>query len=87
MTDSERFYNTVVDFFEDAEERAEVNELLMWWNQYTHTLLVLGSTLILSHSQIFPGYSSARPTISKDSALARLKAKRSALRALGNSDT
>lgn len=33
-------------------------------------------------SHVFPAYSSARQSISKDSALAKLKAKRSALRAL-----
>lgn len=88
MTDSERFYNTVVDFFEDVEERVEVNELLVWWNRYAHTLLALGFMLrIVLCRQIFPAYSSARPAISKDSALAKLKAKRLALRALGASDT
>ena len=35
MTDSERFYNSVLDLFEDIEEAEEVNDLLMWWNRYT----------------------------------------------------
>ena len=33
ITDSERFYNTVLDLFEDVEEREEVNDLLNWWNR------------------------------------------------------
>jgi hypothetical protein len=33
VTDSERFYNTVLDLFDDVEEREEVNELLVWWNR------------------------------------------------------
>jgi hypothetical protein len=34
VTDSERFYNTVLDLFDDAEEQEEVNELQTWWNRY-----------------------------------------------------
>ena len=32
--DSVRFYNTVVTFLEDPDEKEEVNELLTFWNQY-----------------------------------------------------
>lgn len=32
-TDSERFYNSVVELFGDPEETEEVNELLTWWNR------------------------------------------------------
>jgi len=67
VTDSERFYNTVLDLFEDIEERQEVNDLHTWWNR-----------------QIFPSYSSAQRPVSKNSALARIKAKRSELRAIAN---
>lgn len=31
-TDSERFYVSTLEFFEDPEEKAEVDELLNWWN-------------------------------------------------------
>ena len=31
-TDSERFYNSILDLFEDIEEWEEVNDLLTWWN-------------------------------------------------------
>lgn len=32
-TDSERFYNSVVEFLEDPDESVEVRELLIWWNR------------------------------------------------------
>jgi len=80
-TDSERFYNSILDLFEDVEEQAEVNDLLMWWNRYvTLELLLLSlSCLSLLYSQIFPNYSSAKRRICQNSALARIKAKRSEL--------
>ena len=33
MTDSEFFYNLVIDLLEDENEAAEVAEVLQWWNQ------------------------------------------------------
>ncbi|KIJ59508.1 hypothetical protein HYDPIDRAFT_100560 [Hydnomerulius pinastri MD-312] len=33
MTDSERFYCSIVDLLDDPEEKDEVNQLLMWWNR------------------------------------------------------
>jgi hypothetical protein len=33
VTDSERFYNSILDFFDDVEEQQEVEGLLAWWNQ------------------------------------------------------
>jgi hypothetical protein len=32
-TDSETFYTSVLDLFEDDDEKEEVQELLTWWNQ------------------------------------------------------
>ncbi|KAF8240435.1 hypothetical protein L208DRAFT_1539586 [Tricholoma matsutake] len=32
-TDSEQFYNSVLDLFEDVDEQEEVNDLLEWWNR------------------------------------------------------
>jgi len=32
-TDSERFYSSILDLFDDPEEQAEVNDLLVWWNR------------------------------------------------------
>ena len=33
VTDSERFYNSILEYFEDIDEQDEVRELLIWWNQ------------------------------------------------------
>ncbi|KAF9458631.1 hypothetical protein BDZ94DRAFT_1173208, partial [Collybia nuda] len=32
MTDSEHFYNSVLDFLDHPEEKEQVNKLLIWWN-------------------------------------------------------
>jgi hypothetical protein len=32
-TDSERFYNSILDLFDDPDEQEEVNDLTVWWNQ------------------------------------------------------
>jgi len=33
VTDSERFYSSVLDYFEDPDEQEEIRELLVWWNR------------------------------------------------------
>ena len=33
VTDSERFYNSVLELLEDDNEREEVQELMIWWNR------------------------------------------------------
>ena len=33
VTDSERFYNTLLELFNDPDEKQEVDELLVWWNR------------------------------------------------------
>jgi len=38
VTDSERFYGSILDLLDDADEQEEVNDLLMWWNRYVVTL-------------------------------------------------
>ena len=35
-TDSERFYNTVLDFLDNPDKKPNVNELLDWWNWSVH---------------------------------------------------
>ena len=32
-TDTETFYNSVMDYFEDPDEEEGVQELLVWWNR------------------------------------------------------
>ncbi|KAG2103042.1 hypothetical protein BD769DRAFT_1630920 [Suillus cothurnatus] len=33
FTDSERFYNSILDVFEDPDEKQEVDNLVVWWNR------------------------------------------------------
>jgi hypothetical protein len=33
VTDSERFYHSILGYFEDDEEQQEVEDLLVWWNR------------------------------------------------------
>ena len=37
-TDSERFYDSVLEYFEDVDEKEGVDELLVWWNRYVRFL-------------------------------------------------
>ena len=32
VTDSEHFYNSIVELLDDPEEREEVDQLMAWWN-------------------------------------------------------
>ncbi|EGO02678.1 hypothetical protein SERLA73DRAFT_47713 [Serpula lacrymans var. lacrymans S7.3] len=34
VTDSESFYNSILNLFDDLDKIEEVLELLIWWNQY-----------------------------------------------------
>ena len=33
VTDSEQFYNSLLELFEDLDEKQEVDEVLVWWNR------------------------------------------------------
>ena len=33
VTDSERFYSSILELLEDLEEKDEVNQLMTWWNR------------------------------------------------------
>ena len=57
VTDSEKFYNLILDLFEDTEEKEEVDNLLMWWNRYMLILAFLApiSPCIAHHlDRFFP---------------------------------
>ncbi|KJA23573.1 hypothetical protein HYPSUDRAFT_137585 [Hypholoma sublateritium FD-334 SS-4] len=71
VTDSERFYNSILEYLEDPDEADDVNHLMIWWNR-----------------QVFPNYIPNSRPVSKNSALARIKAKRAVAKqaALGNID-
>lgn len=73
-TDSERFYDSVIEIFEDPDERLEVNDLLIWWNRYDYwsvdcELLWRSWTCRV----IFPQYSSAKRPPPKNSALSKIR--------------
>ena len=33
VTDSERFYSSIVELLNDPDEMEEVDQLMMWWNR------------------------------------------------------
>ncbi|KAH6897576.1 hypothetical protein BKA70DRAFT_1116126 [Coprinopsis sp. MPI-PUGE-AT-0042] len=41
QTDSERFYNSILNLLEDPEELAEVKQLLSWWDRYVLLLIAI----------------------------------------------
>jgi hypothetical protein len=47
VTNSERFYNTVLDLLEDVDEMEEVAELMTWWNRYASPTSFQCSTFTL----------------------------------------
>ena len=55
VTDSERFYSSVLDYFEDVDEQDEVRELLIWWNR---------SVLIMTFS-VYPRFANNIPYAGK----------------------
>ncbi|KAG6913352.1 hypothetical protein DXG01_007502, partial [Tephrocybe rancida] len=66
MTDSEQFYNSVLEAFMDLDESDEVVKLLEWWNRQ----------IFPGHSVI------SERIVNKDSALARIKARHTQRKAL-----
>ncbi|KJA12894.1 hypothetical protein HYPSUDRAFT_107432, partial [Hypholoma sublateritium FD-334 SS-4] len=59
VTDSERFYSSLLDMLQEPDEVAEINALLAWWNRH-----------------VFPNYTVNSRPVSKNSVLAKIKAKR-----------
>jgi hypothetical protein len=33
VTNSEQFYNSILDIFDDEKEKEEVSDLLAWWDK------------------------------------------------------
>ncbi|TEB22596.1 hypothetical protein FA13DRAFT_1798685 [Coprinellus micaceus] len=64
ITDSEYFYNLVVDLLEDENERTEVGDLLQWWNQTT------------DFRQIFPAQINHSRSVHGDSVIAKIRERR-----------
>lgn len=78
ITDSEGFYNSVLELFYDIEEKQEVDSLLLWWDQWKHfsALMRLERLRWICSRRVFPSASSGQQIRSKNSALARIKEKR-----------
>ncbi|KAI5987823.1 hypothetical protein EDD15DRAFT_2173034 [Pisolithus albus] len=66
ITDSERFYSSIMELLDDPDESDEVDQLITWWNS----------------RQIFPLYTTTERLPSKNSALARIRQKRAAYKEL-----
>ncbi|KAJ3506635.1 hypothetical protein NMY22_g17185 [Coprinellus aureogranulatus] len=67
VTDSEFFYNLIIDLLEDQQEHLEVKDLLKWWN---HVLFQI------SARQIFPAQLAHTRLVHCDSVIAMIKARR-----------
>jgi hypothetical protein len=39
VTDSERFYNSILELLDDPEEKEEVDQLITWWNRWVFHFL------------------------------------------------
>jgi len=76
VTDSETFYSSILDLFDDLEEQEEVKDLLLWWNRYESSVTCADLPHLRCVSQIFPNHIAPRRELAKTSALARIKAKR-----------
>ncbi|KAH6907335.1 hypothetical protein BKA70DRAFT_1104843 [Coprinopsis sp. MPI-PUGE-AT-0042] len=53
ITDSERFYNSIVAFLEDPEEKSDVKKLLAWWDKCALSGFYLSCCLLTSLSDRF----------------------------------
>jgi hypothetical protein len=90
QADSERFYNSILEFLEDEDEETDVVALLEWWNRYFPSVVndkcaILDA--VYNSSQIFPAqYLCGARSLPKSSALAKLRKQRGDRRALGNSN-
>ena len=52
ITDSEYFYQLIVDLLDDPEEAEEVDDLLKWWNQLVFCIILVTPRPVLTHSAI-----------------------------------
>ncbi|KAJ3504855.1 hypothetical protein NMY22_g17779 [Coprinellus aureogranulatus] len=74
-TDSEYFYNLIIDLLEDEKEAVEVADLLKWWNQYLNSPPAYQH--MLTHPrQIFPTQVNHTRTVNGESVIAKIKERR-----------
>ncbi|KAG2092129.1 uncharacterized protein F5147DRAFT_748041 [Suillus discolor] len=52
VTDSERFYNSILDIFEDPDEKQEVDELVVWWNRQIFPLYSTAQRPLVKNSTL-----------------------------------
>lgn len=80
VTDSEFFYNLVIDLLEDEGEHAEVADLMKWWNRLGSLRKCFRTRLLTSasplHSQVFPTHVNHARTVHEDSVIAKIKERR-----------
>ena len=77
VTDSERFYTSVLELFDNPEEQEEVNELLSWWNRRVSKKKILycpPESQCVQQTGLSDAINKSRH-VSKDSVLARIKEK------------
>jgi hypothetical protein len=48
VTDSERFYQSILELFDDIDEQEELRDLLVWWNRYAFAFHRFGSLIDFS---------------------------------------
>ena len=88
VTDSDCFYNSILELFDDIEEQEEVWELIEWWNRYVRWELAdIRNINLMRYRQIFPNYISTRRPLPMNSMLVKIKEHRGAKRAAQNNPT
>lgn len=79
VTDSENFYHSILDLLEDPAESEEVGDLMIWWTRFVIHFINLKLRAKTLYSRVFPNSSSSQRSISKNSALSKIREKRAAL--------
>lgn len=82
VTDSERFYNTIMDLFLEVRELGEINQLIAWWNVYVEYFYSVVCNPSHRFRQIFPGAMSQDDSIAEDAPLAMIRKRRDDLERL-----
>jgi hypothetical protein len=82
VTDSERFYNSLLEILDDPDEHREVNDLLNWWNRYVAVIQCYTVVRLFFSSQAFGSYSSAHRPVSSNWVSSKIREKRAALKAI-----
>jgi hypothetical protein len=82
VTDSERFYNSLLEILDDPDERREVDDLLTWWNRYVATIWCCTHIYSFYDSQVFGSYFLEQCPVSSNWVSSRIKEKRAALKAI-----